>query len=354
MELLAQRPKIKQKPTTKRFKLYGRLPATNRNSLTDNAFESYLSSLHGLADTSKATYTRCLKQFYEYVKAEGIVTPSEEDLQAYVNYLDEQGKSEATMQLYVISVKKFFKWLVKKGYYHENIADDLNVPKVNRKEFAKDYLTATQVNMTLDAVTTYQEKQLAQAKERGSKQSVIERINDTALRDYAMIRLMVTAGLRTVEVSRADIGDLKTRGGKLYLYVQGKGRRTKDARVHIAPHTEKAIYKYLSTRKDTQAHDPLFPSNSNRNQDGRLTAKSVNRIVNSYFIEAGIKTDTISPHSLRHSFATIMRASGMTKEEAQVAMRHESIKTLEFYDHTDDVDNNRGAYVVDEVLSLNK
>src|SRR5699024_567753 len=151
---------------------------------------------------------------------------------------------------YVISVKKFFKWLVKKGYYHENIADDLNVSKVNRKEFAKDYLTATQVNMTLDAVISFRDKQLNQAIERGSKQSVITRIKNTALRDYAMIRLMVTAGLRTVEVSRANIADLKTRGGKLYLYVQGKGRRTKDARVHIAPTTEKAIYQYLATRKD--------------------------------------------------------------------------------------------------------
>lgn len=354
MELLAQRPEIKQKPTIKRFKLYGRLPSTNRNNLTDNAFESYLSSLHGLADTSKATYTRCLKQFYEYLKIKDISIPTEEDLQGYVNYLDEQGKSEATMQLYVIAVRKFFKWLLKKGFYHEDIASDLNVPKVNRKEFAKDYLTSTQINMVLDAVFSYRDTKLNEAITNNSKQSVIKRAKTTALRDYAMIRLMVTAGLRTIEVSRADIGDLRTRGGKLYLYVQGKGRRTKDARVHIAPHTEKAIYQYLATMIDAQPHAPLFPSNSNRNQSGRLTAKSVNRIVNSYFIEAGIKTDTISPHSLRHSFATIMRASGMTKEEAQVAMRHESIKTLEFYDHTDDVDSNRGAHVVDEVLSLNK
>lgn len=351
MEMIQPTPVRGLKTPVRRFKLITRQNNSSSHTLDDKAYNSYLNSLHGLADTSKATYTRCLKQFYEYLKLEGIKSPTEEDIQAYVNHLDDKGMSEATMQLYVIAVRKFFHWLVKKGYYHENIASDINVPKVNRKEFAKDYLTATQVNMTLDAIATYQEKQLTQAKERGSRQSVIERINDTALRDYAMIRLMVTAGLRTVEVSRADIGDLRTRGGKLYLYVQGKGRRTKDARVHIAPSTEKAIYQYLATRKDTQSHDPLFPSNSNRNQDGHLTAKSVNRIVNTYFIEAGIKTDTISPHSLRHSFATIMRAEGLSKEEAQVAMRHESIKTLEFYDHTDDVDSNRGAYVVDEALN---
>ena len=349
MELVMRQSFIQQNKPIRRFKLNGRLNTNQVNRMDDNAYMSYLNSLHGLADTSKSTYTRCLKQFYEYLKLEGIQTPTEEDLQAYVNYLDAQGKSEATMQLYVIAVKKFFKWLVKKGYYHENIADDLNVPKVNRKEFAKDYLTATQVNMVLDAVFSYRDKKLIEKK--GSKQSVNVMLKETALRDYAMIRLMVTAGLRTIEVSRANIGDLRTRGGKLYLYVQGKGRRTKDARVHIAPHTEKAIHQYLATRNGSLADDPLFPSNSNRNQNGRLTSKSVNRIVNLYFIEAGIKTDTISPHSLRHSFATIMRSEGMTKEEAQVAMRHESIKTLEFYDHTDDVDTNRGAYVVDEVLN---
>ena len=96
-------------------------------------------------------------------------------------------------------------------------------------------------------------------------------------RDYAMIALMVTGGLRTIEVSRANIEDLGIRGNSTVLYVQGKGRTEKAEYVKISPETEGFIREYLQARENTAGSAPLFSSTSNNSKGGTMTTRSISR-----------------------------------------------------------------------------
>ena len=94
-----------------------------------------------------------------------------------------------------------------------------------------------------------------------------------------MLSLMITGGLRTIEVSRADIQDIRTVGDDAALFVQGKGREEKEDYVKIQPPVEDAIRDYLRARGVADMKDPLFASTSNDSQGGRLSTRSVSGIV---------------------------------------------------------------------------
>lgn len=94
------------------------------------------------------------------------------------------------------------------------------------------------------------------------------------MRDYAIIVLMITGGLRTVEVARANIGDIRNIGESTVLFIQGKGKIEKNDYVKLPDAVEKAIRTYLSSRKDDKSDtSPLFVSGSNNNNGKRLTER---------------------------------------------------------------------------------
>ena len=96
----------------------------------------------------------------------------------------------------------------------------------------------------------------------------------TGMRDYAIIVLMITGGLRTVEVTRANIGDIRNIGESTVLFIQGKGKIEKNDYVKLPDAVEKAIRTYLSSRKDDKSDtSPLFVSSSNNNNGKRLTER---------------------------------------------------------------------------------
>jgi integrase/recombinase XerC len=152
-------------------------------------------------------------------------------------------------------------------------------------------------------------------------------------RDYAMIALLLTTGLRTIEIIRADIADLRTVGDDTVLFVQGKGRDDKSEYVKIAPKVETAIRKYLMTRTDTAPDAPLFTSESNHNQDGRLTTRTIRRLVKDALLNVGLNSDRLTAHSLRHTAATIALLKGAELAEVQQMLRHQNINTTMIYSH---------------------
>ena len=107
-----------------------------------------------------------------------------------------RGCKPTTIQNYITTCKIFFKWTSQEGYY-PNIAEHIKGAKLDR-EYKKDYLTSSQVKDILES---------------------IEKDNIKGLRDYAIILLMVTGGLRTIEIIRANIEDLRTLGSFTVLYV---------------------------------------------------------------------------------------------------------------------------------------
>ena len=182
-----------------------------------------------------------------------------------------------TIQNYITAAKIFFTWTNEEGYY-PNIAEHIKGAKID-KEHKKDYLTGAQVKNVLSCV------------DFGTTQG---------LRDYAIIVLMITGGLRTVEVTRANIGDIRNIGESTVLFIQGKGKIEKNDYVKLPDAVEKAIRTYLSSRKDDKSDtSPLFVSSSNNNNGKRLSSRSVSGIVKEYLIKAGYDTPRLTAHSMR-------------------------------------------------------
>lgn len=220
-------------------------------------------------------------------------------------------------------MRLFFKWTAQAGIY-PNIADHIKGAKLDSSH-KKDYLTAAQVQDILGG---------------------LDRTPARGKRDYCIIALMVTGGLRDIEVSRANIEDLKTQGNSTVLYLQGKGREERTDYVKVVPEVEKPLREYLKTRKDAKGQQPLFSSLSNNNRGGRLTARSISSIVKDRLITAGYNSDRLTAHSLRHSAVTISLIGGLPLEEVQQFARHKNISTTQIYAHNLERANNRSEETI--------
>lgn len=262
------------------------------------------------------TYSKAIKQFFIYTELNQIKQPQREDIINYRDYLKESHKP-TTVQSYLAAVKLFFQWTAQEGIY-PNIAERVKGAKLDN-EHKKDYLTSKQTSKLL---------------------SSIDRSDIKGLRDYAMLSLMVTTGLRTISIIRADIGDIRTAGDTMALYYQGKGHEEKADYVKLAEPVEEAIREYLQARGDTDNTAPLFASIAHRNSGERMTTRSISRAVKEHLIDIGLESDRLTAHSLRHTAATLNLLNGATVEETQQLLGHANINTTLIYSHALERANN--------------
>ncbi|MEM1506255.1 tyrosine-type recombinase/integrase [Domibacillus sp. 8LH] len=277
--------------------------------ITPDMYQQFIHYVDAMPNTVK-TYTRALKQFFKYLYENGIQQPQRSEVLAFRDYLKDTGKKASTVQSYIVAVRLFFQWTAQQGYY-PNIADKIKGASVS-KGHKKDYLTTGQIQDILNS---------------------IERDTLKGLRDYAILALMVTCGLRTIEVSRANIEDLRNVGDTSALYIQGKGREDKTEYVKLAPPVEKAIRNYLKAAQASNPTQPLFTSTSNNNKGKRLTTRSISSIVKERMKKAGYDSDRLTAHSLRHTAGTLNLMNGGTLEETQQLLRHSNINTTMVYLH---------------------
>lgn len=276
---------------------------------------------------SAETYKGAIKQFLLYLKGENITQPSRETVINWRETLRESHKA-TTIQLYITAVKLFFSYLAQEGIY-PNIAEKLKGAKI-RKEHKRDCLTSNQSKSVLSEIDT---------------------TSDKGKRDYAMIALLLTTGLRTIEIIRADIADLRTVGDDTVLFVQGKGRDDKSEYVKIAPQVERVIRQYLKTRDSIAENEPLFASEGNHNHAGRLTTRTIRRIVKDALLNVGLNSDRLTAHSLRHTAATIALLKGADIAEVQQMLRHSNINTTMIYSHAlSRAQNNSELTIADAIL----
>ena len=160
---------------------------------------------------------------------------------------------------------------------------------------------------------------------------------------------MVKCGLRICEVVRANVEDL--RNGR--LYIQGKGKDEKSEFVRIPQLVEIALRNYLVEIKvKNKECMPLFVCLSNRNnkQQGRMTKRSISRIVKERLKKAGYDSERLTAHSLRHSAITLSLLSGATIQQAQQLARHTNINTTMIYAHNLTAENNPCVDLVEEAI----
>ena len=277
-------------------------------TITAELFTHWIEYLDAKPRTIE-TYTRNIKPFMLYLQANGISQPTREDIIAYRDQLKADHKP-TTVQAYIMAIKLFFQWLEQENIY-PNIAKHVKGAKIDT-DHKKDPLTAKQVGKVLKTIDTD---------------------TLTGLRDYAIIALDVTSGLRTIEISRANIEDMRTVGDFTALFIQGKGHDEKSTFVKIPEQVEEAIRAYLAARGKTNGKDPLFVSHANRNNGERMTTRSISRIIKDNLKAAGYDSDRLTAHSLRHTAATLNLLNGASLEETQQLLRHTSINTTMIYAH---------------------
>lgn len=274
--------------------------------------EDLLDSFTRFLDASPQsvrTYSRAVKQFLRYLSLNGITQPTREDVIGFRESLKESHKP-STIQNYVIAVRLFFQWTETAGIY-PNIAQHVKGAKISRSH-KKDYLTSSQLQNVL---------------------SQIDRSTEQGRRDYAIAAVMITGGLRDIEISRANVEDLRSLGNDVVLYLQGKGRDERQDFVIVPAEVEKAIRASLADRKGINGKSPLFISLSNNSKGQRISTRSVSGTIKTALKRAGYDSEKMTAHSLRHSAITLAVLGGNDIQSVQQFARHADVSTTMIYYH---------------------
>lgn len=275
-----------------------------------NFMPEFLKSLD-IRQSSKSTYSRQLKEFFDWIYQSNITAPTREDLLSYKEYLNDKRQLAAfTIGGYLTAVRRYFEWLEAKKIY-PNIAKGIKGPK-RKRGFKKDSLTLDQAKLLLKS---------------------IDRSTLAGKRDFAMLNLMIRTGLRTIEIARVIREDISRQGGETVLLIHGKGRDGKDEIVLLTEHTLQPIRDYFNARKKVRDEDPIFVSHSTKNMGKKLTTRSVSRIVKNRFKAVDLDDSRLTAHSLRHTAITFSLLAGATPQEARAMARHSDINTTLVYAH---------------------
>ncbi len=282
----------------------------SQSLLLDKILDNFLAD-QDISASSRSTYARSLKQFKDWLYQdgrEGSLKIQREDILEYKSSLAD--KSSYTQTLYLTSVRKLYQWLESKRIYPDITRGIKGAKKP--KGFRKDTLTPDQLRQSLKS---------------------IKRRSLEGKRDYAIFNLMARTGLRDIEVSRALVEDIRQEAGQTVLWIQGKGRDSKDDFVLLMEPAMKPIRDYLKARGSVQPGDPLFCSESDRNYGQPLTTRSISRIVKTALRAIGLDDSRLTAHSLRHSAISLSVAGGASLQQAQAMARHTDPKTTLIYFH---------------------
>lgn len=267
-------------------------------------FRSYLTVERNLSPHTRGAYLRDLNEFRTFLEQNG---GSDQQSLARIDsfllrrYLAELHKrnQRTSIARKLSTLRTFFRYLVREGLLPKNPAEGLSTPKLNR------YLPKT---LSVDEACALME--------RGYGNSLLD------LRDRAIVELFYSSGLRVSELTSLDVGSLNMRDQ--LVRVVGKGR--KERILPIGRKSHEALTAYLEARGEPDEETPLFLNA----QGGRLTPRSVQRNLKTRLIKAGVLKD-ISPHALRHSFATHLLDGGADLRAIQELLGHASLSTTQKY-----------------------
>ena len=266
-------------------------------------------STQDVKESSRSLYSRTLSQYFGWLEETGrlprFVTLTRQDVLEYKDSLLASGLSALTVSSYVVAVRKFYEWAEAEKLY-PNIAKGIKTPR-RKQAFKKQHLTDTK------------------------SKELLQHFQDMSLRDYAIVNLMLRTGLRTVEICRADVGDITFKGDRRVLLVWGKGHTEKDDFVVLTEKAYAPIRHYLATRQAVRAGSPLFTSTSHQNRGERLTTRTISSICKEGLKAIGLDGKEYTAHSLRHTTAVAILKHGGAITDVQEVLRHTSPATSQIY-----------------------
>jgi integrase/recombinase XerD len=277
------------------------------NPRTQDLLEAFIAS-QDVRHSSKGLYKRTLRLFFAWVERQGyeLRDVARPHLIEYKEQLLKAGLSTLSVGSYISSVRLFYEWTEANRYY-PNVARGIRAPR-RVQEIRKLPLSPSQAAELL---------------------AHVERTQNA--RDYAIVNLLIRTGLRTIELARADVEDIRQLNGHRVLMIQGKGMSSKDSYVKLTDKSYAPIARYLSGQTLAPG-TPIFRSCSNNSKGERMTTRTVSGIVKDALRAIGLNDRAFTAHSLRHTAVVNCRRAGGTPEQAQMMARHASPVTTQIYD----------------------
>lgn len=343
-------------------------------TLPASAFSEFMQWIDRTPATAKA-YLKSLKQFAAWLDYSGITAPTREDIIKYRDYLtadherirlNAAGHFEyqrgtdgeilrasckpTTAGVYLQAVKRFFSWTADRGIYPD-IARHVHGPKITHDTHKRDALTPEQAGTIEQTIRTdAAERTQEQAGNRKDTAGRVQRSTEQGARLYAMYLLAVTAGLRTVELSRANVKDIEPKGAGAVMYVWGKGHAEPDQRIILAPEVWQAIREYLQMRTaPATPESPLFVATGNRSGGKRIAPCTISKMLKRAIKAAGYDSPRLTAHSLRHTAGTTAQEITGNIYETQRYMRHSDPKTTEIYIHDGEQAQEQAAELAESI-----
>jgi integrase/recombinase XerD len=274
-----------------------------------SAFIEYLDYEKGLSVNTQAAYRRDLTGFSDYLqKSAGLSDPlrvSKQQIMGFLTARMDEGAAYSTVARSLSSIKTFYKFLVLEDYVQNNPTADLETPKIKRK---------------LPAVLTIEEVDKLMQQPRVTL--------PLGLRDRAMLELMYGTGVRVSELLHLQIEDVNTTAG--FMRCLGKGRKER-----IIPVNQTAVdwvIRYLARGRNSLVKNHLERTLFVNARGRAMSRQGFFKILAGYVEKMELNKE-VTPHTLRHSFATHLLENGADLRAVQEMLGHADISTTQIYTH---------------------
>ncbi|NUM30983.1 MAG: site-specific tyrosine recombinase XerD [Bacteroidetes bacterium] len=275
-------------------------------------YERYLRLEKNLSPNSIQAYIRDIKKIEDFININSINLssnkPNSDFFESFINWLAQNGIAPSSQSRIISGIRSFFNYLLLEKIIDENPAEMIEFPKLAKK--LPNFLTLEEIEKML---------------------SIIDLSKTGGFRNKVIIELLFACGLRVSELVNLKKADISY--DEEWIKVTGKGN--KQRLVPISQNALKLIEIYLETERNKQKASNADKETLFLNRRGKkLSRVFVFNIIKELAIKAGVRKN-VSPHTLRHSFATGLVANGADLRSVQLMLGHESITTTEIYTHLD-------------------
>ena len=269
------------------------------------------------SQNTQDAYLRDLESFTEWLSdtPRQLDTATRDDIENYLIHLDKQGFAKSTRARRLSAIKQLYRFAFEEGFRTENPAIQITGPGRDRR--LPKTLSVEEVDRLLDAAEDY------------------GRSRHDQLRNICLMQLLYATGMRVTELVSLPLSSAK--GDPRMLLIKGKGG--KERMVPLSPPARVALAQWLKVREQQEADAKnkgkptsgyLFASHS---KDGHLTRHRFYALIKDLAVQAGVSPSKVTPHTLRHAFATHLLANGADLRSIQTFLGHADVATTEIYTH---------------------
>jgi integrase/recombinase XerD len=277
------------------------------NHLLDQ-FLHYILVEKGLSKNTIDAYSHGLNRFLDYLRRKGIQEMprvTKLDIRSFLLGLKRQGLSTRSLVRNLAAIRSFFRFLIQEGILNANPIEELESPKIERK--LPEILTLKEVEQLL---------------EQANSQTPI------GIRDRTMLEVLYATGMRVSELTKLPVQQVNLEGG--YVLVFGKG--SKERIIPLGSEAMKWIALYLNSARERLAKGKESPSLFINRSGKGMSRQQFWKNIKAYGRKAGIRK-RITPHLLRHSFASHLLEGGADLRSVQIMLGHADISTTQIYTH---------------------